>query len=267
MKNLIFTSVFLLSSFFTFGQITSASLLSELPNIPSSDFVCSADSSSVKDFYLKIASVKEKIKLQIKNINYDAENRVVDVNSTFVYSSHSKGFITINELSSLSKMNMSEREKWLKDYVDRRSKGKGEATVLNLDNTAAIANLKAEQKEITKVLQYSLDKQRSLLQEIEALYKAEVNKMADTSFVNYSGREAYCKTLSEAQLKYITQCYSDINNEIPLYIRLNEIDNDLIKREINYEKLVTSTDLFAVKAVSKYADILITAYKYWPGNL
>jgi len=223
LKKFIPATIFILSSFLASGQITSVSLLAELPAVPLS--VCSADSSIINGFNDKIILVKGKIKAQIKKINFDAENRVVDITSS-----------------------------------------KSKPVVLNQSNKNAIANLKAEKGVIAKTFENYSTRQKLILKEIAELDSLETIKLKDTTAADYSGKLGYCNALSTAHLRYIKQCFNDINDQIPLYVRLNEIENELIKREIDYDRLVTGTDLYAVKAVDKYADILSKAYKYRTEN-
>ena len=234
LKKIIPATFFILSSFLASGQITSVSLLAELPAVPLS--VCSADSSMINDFNDKIVLIKGKIKAQIKKINFDAENRVVDIYSSSVYSSSKTGI------------------------------SKSKPIVLNQDNKNAIANLKEEKGLIAKTLENCFIRQKFILREIAELDSIETIKLKDTSATDYSGKSGYCSALSAAHLRYIKQCFNDIKDQLPLYIRLNEIENELIKREIDYERFVTDPDLYAVNAVDKYADILSKAYKYRTEN-
>lgn len=263
LKKIIPATFFILSSFLASGQISSVSLLAELPAVPLS--VCSADSSMINDFNDKIVLIKGKIKAQIKKINFDAENRVVDIYSSSVYSSSKTG-ISRAEFVLISKMSPDGREQWMREYASKSIKSKSKPIVLNQDNKNAIANLKEEKGLIAKTLENCFIRQKLILREIAELDSIETIKLKDTSATDYSGKSGYCSALSAAHLRYIKQCFNDIKDQIPLYIRLNEIENELIKREIDYERLVTDTDLYAVKAVDKYADILSKAYKYRTEN-
>ena len=259
LKKIIPATIFILSSFLASGQITSASLLAELPVVPLS--VCSADSSIINDFNDKIVLIKGKIKAQIKKINFDAENRVVDITTSRVFSSSSKAGISKAEFVLISKMSPDSREQWMREYASKSIKSKSKPIVLNQDNKNAIANLKEEKELIAKTVENYFIRQKLILKEIAELDSLETKKLKDTTAADYSGKSGYCSALSAAHLRYIKQCFNDITDQIPLYIRLNEIENELIKREIDYERLVTDTDLYAVKAVDKYADILSKAYK------
>jgi len=263
LKKFIPATIFILSSFLASGQITSVSLLAELPVVPLS--VCSADSSIINDFNAQIILVKSKIKAQIKKINFDAENRVVDITTSTVFS-YSKAGISKADFVLISTMSPDGREQWVREYASKSIKSKSKPIVLNQENKNAIANLKAEKEVIAKTVENYFIRQKIILKEIAELDSIETIKLKDTTAANYSGKLGYCSALSSAHLRYIKQCFNDINDQIPLYIRLNEIENELIKREIDYERLVTDSDLYAVKAVDKYANILSKAYKYRTEN-
>ncbi|MDD4293564.1 MAG: hypothetical protein PHI95_06530, partial [Bacteroidales bacterium] len=120
LKKIIPATIFILSSFLASGQTTSASLLAELPAVPLS--VCSADSSIINDFNDKIVLIKGKIKAQIKKINFDAENRVVDITTSRVFSSSSKAGMSKAEFVLISKMSPDSREQWMREYASKSIK-------------------------------------------------------------------------------------------------------------------------------------------------
>ena len=263
LKKFIPATIFILSSFLASGQITSFSLLAQLPPVPLS--VCSADSSSINEFNAQIILVKNKIKAQIKKINSDAESDDYDVISA-VLSSYTKAGMSKAEFLLVSKMSPDAREQWIRDYASKSINSKSKPTVLNQENKNAIVNLKAEKEVITKTVENYFIRQKLILKEIAELDSIETIKLKDASAAGYSGKSGYCSALSTAHLRYIKQCFNDIKDQLPLYIRLNEIENELIKREIDYDRFVTDPDLYAVNAVDKYADILSKAYKYRTEN-
>lgn len=199
--------------------------------------------------------------------------------------------VSMQDLEKIGNMSDAEQEKWAQNYANsmmQQAKQNPQATIKKTDKSARLFELAKEEKaigeritsEMTRVtlMFRNVDEQdtietRKLNVQLRPLEKqlcsgictdAEIARSRAAEKQIYNLKIQYCEKMSPLQTNAISQYLTTIKTLFPDYRRLTEIQNEITTLQ-QIGDLVPQ-DLYCIKAVDEYANVLSEAYKYWVGK-
>lgn len=302
MKSIFFPVSAIVALLFSFAlssqviaQSTPEAFLGLLPAIPSS--VCTNDESEVDAFSDRIILVKGKIKEYSDRISLTAGKSEKEAEREAYASASAMTGISQAELMKLSEMSEAEQEQWAKEYAAKQvtnAKSGKQVAGANPDMAKRLYNLNQERSKVMGEIDAIYNKLKAINQEIIARDTIETRKKnakiksieeawesapwpdgalmqdpkVDLKFKKliYQCESDYCSTMSPLMLDYITKYLTGLKYAIPLYRRLQVLDNELAAVQGVSAAVVNDENLYAVAAVEEYAGVLSDAYMFRCGK-
>ena len=199
--------------------------------------------------------------------------------------------ISMQDLEKVGEMSEEEQEKWAQNYVNQqmqKAKQNPQATIKKTDKSARLFELAKEEKAIGERITFAMEKVSRLFKNVETQDTIETRKLnekihplekqlcsgicsdAEIARSNAAEKQIYalnirfCEKMSPMLIDAISQYLTTVKTLFPDYRRLTEIQNEVTTLQQIGE--LVPPDLYCIKAVDEYADVLSEAYKYWVGK-
>jgi hypothetical protein len=199
--------------------------------------------------------------------------------------------VSIQDLEKVGEMNEAEQEKWAQNYAGQqmqKAKQNPQAAIKKGEKSARLFDLTNEQKAIGERITEKMSKVDKLLKYIEQQDTIETDKLnekirplekqlcsgicsdAEIARSNAAEKQIYalhirfCEKMSPMLIEAISQYLTTVKTLFPDYRRLTEIQNETTNLQQIGE--LVPQDLYCIKAVDKYADVLLSAYNYCVGK-
>ena len=199
--------------------------------------------------------------------------------------------VSMQDLEKVGEMSDEEQEKWAQNYANnmmQQAKQNPKATIKKTDKSARLFELAKEEKAIGERITYDMTRVTQIFKNVEEqdtietrilnkklrpLEKqlcsgictdAEIARSRAAEKQIYNLKIQYCEKMSPLQTNAISQYLTTIKTLFPDYRRLTEIQNEITTLQQIGE--LVPQDLYCIKAVDEYANVLSEAYKYWVGK-
>ena len=277
------------------AQGTPEAFLGLLPGIPSS--VCTNDESEVNAFSDQIILVKGKIKEYSDRISLTAGKSEKEAEREAYAPASAMTGISQADLMKLANMSEAEQDKWAQEYAAKQvasAKAGKPVAGENADRAKKLYNLNEERVKVKGEIDAIYNRLVVIYQEIKVKDTIETRKKnakiksiekawesapwpdgalmqdpkVDLKFKKliYQCESDYCSTMSPLMLDYITKYLTGLKYAIPLYRRLQVLDNELAAVQGVSAAVVNDENLYAVAAVEEYAGVLSDAYMFRCGK-
>jgi hypothetical protein len=199
--------------------------------------------------------------------------------------------ISMQELETVGEMSDAEQEKWAQQYADQmknKAMKNPQAATKKGDNAKRLFNLANEQKLLGEHITKRMNRVSQIFKNVEMQDTIETRKLeekirplerllcsgicSDAEIARSNAAEKqihaakieYCQKMSPLQTDAIEQYLTTLKSLLPDYRKLTNIQNEIATLQQIGE--VVPTDLSCYSAIDDYADVLLSAYKYWFGK-
>lgn len=199
--------------------------------------------------------------------------------------------ISMQELETVGEMSDAEQEKWAQQYAEQmksQAMKDPQAATKKGDNAKRLFNLANEQKLLGEHITKRMNRVSQIFKNVEMQDTIETRKLeekirplerllcsgicSDAEIARSNAAEKqihaakieYCQKMSPLQTDAIEQYLTTLKSLLPDYRKLTNIQNEIATLQQIGE--VVPTDLSCYSAIDDYADVLLSAYKYWFGK-
>lgn len=199
--------------------------------------------------------------------------------------------ISLQELEKVGEMSDAEQEKWAQQYAEQmknQAMKNPQAATKKGDNAKRLFNLANEQKLLGEHITKRMNRVSQIFKNVEMQDTIETRKLeekirplerllcsgicSDAEIARSNAAEKqiyvaqieYCQKMSPLQTDAIEQYLTTLKSLLPDYRKLTNIQNEIATLQQIGE--VVPTDLSCYSAIDDYADVLLSAYKYWFGK-
>lgn len=199
--------------------------------------------------------------------------------------------VSMQDLEKVGEMSDEEQEKWAQNYASQqmqKAKQNPQAAIKKTEKSARLFELGKEEKAIGERITFAMEKVSGLFKNVETQDTIETRKLnekirplekqlcsgicsdAEIARSNAAEKQIYalkikfCEKMSPMLIDAISQYLTTVKTLFPDYRRLTEIQNEITTLQQIGE--LVPQDLYCIKAVDEYADVLSEAYKYWVGK-
>lgn len=199
--------------------------------------------------------------------------------------------VSMQDLEKVGEMSDEEQEKWAQNYANQqmqKAKQNPQATIKKTEKSARLFELGKEEKAIGERITFAMERVSRLFKNVEVQDTIETRKLnekirplekqlcsgicsdAEIARSNAAEKQIYalkirfCEKMSPMLIDAISQYLTTIKTLFPDYRRLTEIQNEVTTLQQIGE--LVPPDLYCIKAVDEYADVLSEAYRYWVGK-
>ena len=198
--------------------------------------------------------------------------------------------VSMQDLEKVGEMSDEEQEKWAQNYASQqmqKAKQNPQAAIKKTEKSARLFELVKEEKAIGERITFAMEKVSHLFKNVETQDTIETRKLnekihplekqlcsgicsdAEIARSNAAEKQIYalkikfCEKMSPMLIDAISQYLTTVKTLFPDYRRLTEIQNEITTLQQIGE--LVPQDLYCIKAVDEYADVLSSAYNYWVG--
>lgn len=199
--------------------------------------------------------------------------------------------ISLQELEKVGEMSDAEQEKWAQQYAEQmknQAMKNPQAAIKKGDKAKRLFELANEQKLLGERITERMNRIAQLFKQVELQDSIESEKLekklqplrkqlcsgicSDAEIARSNAAEKqiyvaqieYCQKMSPLQTDAIEQYLTTLKSLLPDYRKLTNIQNEIATLQQIGE--VVPTDLSCYSAIDDYADVLLSAYKYWFGK-
>lgn len=199
--------------------------------------------------------------------------------------------ISLKELGKVGEMSDVEQEKWAQQYASQMKnqvQNSPQSAIKKGDKAKRLFELASEKKLLGERISERMNRISQIFKNVDAQDTIETRKLeakirplekqlcsgicSDAEATRSAAAEKqihaakieYCKKMSPLQTDAIEQYLTTVKSLLPDYRKLTEIENEAAKLQQIGE--IVAQDLSCYAAVDEYADVLLSAYKYWVGK-
>ena len=199
--------------------------------------------------------------------------------------------ISMQDLEMVSEMSEAEQKKWANQYADKmknRVEHNPNAAANEGNNDKSMFDLANKQKLLGEHITERMERVSRIFKKVEMQDTIESRKLAakllpleaqlcsgictDAEIARskaaekqiHASRMEYCQKMSPLQTDAIEQYLTTLKSLLPDYRQLTNIQNEVAKLQQIGE--IVPQDVSCYAAIDEYADVLLSAYKYWEGK-